>query len=141
MTKKECEIPESLKSDNLQYNTLGRQDERLIDQVSDVPSIIFFFIISCKILCENCFNLFSYKFTKIKRKSFECPKSMRNYRKNNAWNIRHLVDKSFVLANQRIILSDFKIQCSTVKSILEQNLKPSKVCKICYLTRLCGEHK
>ena len=31
-----------LKSDNLQYNTLGRWDERLIDQASDVPSIIFF---------------------------------------------------------------------------------------------------
>ena len=31
-----------LKSDNLQYNTLGRWDDRLIDQASDVPSIIFF---------------------------------------------------------------------------------------------------
>ena len=28
-----------LKSDNLQYNTLGQWDNRLIDQVSDVPSI------------------------------------------------------------------------------------------------------
>ena len=33
-----------LKSDNLQYNTLGRWDKRLIDQASDVPSIIFFHI-------------------------------------------------------------------------------------------------
>ena len=34
-----------MKSDNLQYtNTLGRWDERLIDQVSDVSSIIFFII-------------------------------------------------------------------------------------------------
>ena len=31
-----------LKSDNLQYNTLGLWDERLIDQASDVPSIIIF---------------------------------------------------------------------------------------------------
>ena len=30
------------KSDNLQYNMLGRWDERLLDQTSDVPSIIFF---------------------------------------------------------------------------------------------------
>ena len=30
-----------------------------------------------------------YKFTKTKIKSFECPKSIRNYKKNNAWNIRH----------------------------------------------------
>ena len=29
------------KSDNLQYNMLGRWDKRLIDQASDVPSIIF----------------------------------------------------------------------------------------------------
>ena len=30
------------KSDNLQYDTLGRWDDRLIDQASDVSSIIFF---------------------------------------------------------------------------------------------------
>ena len=30
------------KSDNLQYNTLGRWDDRLIDQASDLSSIIFF---------------------------------------------------------------------------------------------------
>ena len=35
-----------LKSENLQYNTMGRWDKWLINQVSDVPSIIFFFIIS-----------------------------------------------------------------------------------------------
>ena len=32
-----------LKSDNLQYNTLGRWDKRLIDQASDVPSTHYFF--------------------------------------------------------------------------------------------------
>ena len=32
---------------------------------------------------------------------FECPKSIRNYKKNNAWNIRHLVDKSFVTVNKQ----------------------------------------
>ena len=40
----------------------------------------------------------------MKIKSFECPKSMKNHGKNNAWNIRRLVDESFVPANQRIIL-------------------------------------
>ena len=35
-------------------------------------------------------------------KSFECPKSIRNYIKKIAWNIRRLVDKSFVPANQRV---------------------------------------
>ena len=32
----------------------------------------------------------------IKIKSLECPESIRNYEKNNTWNIRHLVDESFV---------------------------------------------
>ena len=69
------------KSVNLQYNTLGRLDDgtnksstkRLMFQV------LFFSMISCKILCKNPFNSFSYlfhKITKIKIKSFECPKSL-----------------------------------------------------------------
>ena len=37
----------------------------------------------------------------MKIKSFECPKSMRNYKKNNAWNIRRLDEESFVPANQQ----------------------------------------
>ena len=39
-----------------------------------------------------------YKFTK---KSFECPKSIENYKEINAWNIRRLDDESFVLKHQR----------------------------------------
>ena len=45
--------------------------------------------------------LFFYNFTKIKIKIFECPKSIRNYEKKNAWNIRRLVDESFVPSTQR----------------------------------------
>ena len=74
------------KSVNSQYNTLSRLDDgtnksftkRLMFQV------IFFFMISCKILCKNPFNLFSYffyKITKIKIKSFECPKSIKSIKK------------------------------------------------------------
>ena len=71
---------------------LGRWDKWLIDQASDVPSIIFFFIISCKILWETCLNLLFY----------------------NALNIRPLVEESFVPMNQRTSvlycrLSDFYI--------------------------------
>ena len=44
------------------------------------------------------------KFTKLNIKSFEFPKSTRNYKKNNAWNIRRMVNDSFAPANQRIIL-------------------------------------
>ena len=49
----------------------------------------------------------------MKIKSFECPKSIRNYKKNNAWNIRRLVNESFVPPSQQTSilycrLSDFK---------------------------------
>ena len=48
----------------------------------------------------------------MKIKSFECPKSIRNYEKKNTWNVRHLVNKSFVQSAQqtRVLycrLSDF----------------------------------
>ena len=43
------DIKAILKSNNLQYNTyaslLGRWDKQLVDQASDVPGIIFFFMI------------------------------------------------------------------------------------------------
>ena len=69
------------KSDNLQYNTLVRW----ADGTNDLPTkhlmfqVFSFFIISCKILCKNPFNLFFsiyfYNFTKIKILTFECSKS------------------------------------------------------------------
>ena len=54
-----------------------------LGQMTRQPSVwcskyyLFFLIISCK----NGFNLLFYKFTKIKMKSFECPKSIRHYKK------------------------------------------------------------
>jgi hypothetical protein len=65
--------------------SLGRWDKQLIDQASDVPIIIIFFIKSCKVLCKNPFNLCSYKITKMKIKSFECPKSMKNNGTSDTW--------------------------------------------------------
>ena len=62
---------------------MGRWDKQLIDQASDVPSIIFFHNFlqnSLQKLFQFIF-LFFYNFTKIKIKSFECPKSIRNYEK------------------------------------------------------------
>ena len=54
-------------------------------QTTRQPSVwsIYFFIKSCNILCKNPFNLFFL-----------------NYKKNT-WNIRRLVDKSFVPSAQR----------------------------------------
>ena len=49
-------------------------------------------------------------------KSFEWPKSMRNYEKNIAWNIRRLVHESFVPSTQRIILK--------IDGFLESDVQP-----------------
>ena len=43
---------------------------------------------------------FFHKITKIKLKSFEYSKSIKSLKKNNAWNIRRLVDDSFVSSSQ-----------------------------------------
>ena len=61
-------------------------------------------MIACKILCKNPFNSFSYffyKITKIKIKSFECPKSIKSIKKDNTWNIRLLVDDLFVPSSKQ----------------------------------------
>ena len=90
-----------MKSINLQYNSTlvcwftGTNDlltKRLMFQV------LFFFIKSCKIVCKNPFHLFLYfkkKITKLKIKSFECPKSIRNHKKimlgtSDAWSTSRL---------------------------------------------------
>ena len=75
-----------LKSVNLQYNTLGRLDVGTNESSTKslMFQVFFFFVISCKILYKNPFNLFSYffyKITKIKIKSFECPKSIKSIKK------------------------------------------------------------
>ena len=43
--------------------------------------VFFFYIKSWNILCKNPFNFFFYKITKMKIKSFECSKSIKNYEK------------------------------------------------------------
>ena len=55
---------------NLEYNTLVRWDKWIVDQVPDVPTIIFF---SCKIHSRHCFNFFFYFFYKNRNKEFWVP--------------------------------------------------------------------
>ena len=52
------------KSGNLQYNTLGCWVNGTIVSLTKrlMFQVLFFFMISCKILCRNPFNLFSYFF-------------------------------------------------------------------------------
>ena len=74
---------------------LGRWAKQLGDQASDVPSIFFFhnFLQNSLQKSFQFIFLFFHKFTKIKIKSFECPKSIRNYEKkimlgtSDAWSI------------------------------------------------------
>ena len=73
-----------------------------IGQITRWPSLwhskyFFFFIISCKILCQNGFIFLSYIY---KNKDFSVPKSLKEIQEINALKIKHLVDKSFVHANQ-----------------------------------------
>ena len=65
------------KYDNLQYNTLGCWVAGTIVKHL-MFQVLFFYIISCKILCKTPFNLYFYffihNFIEMKIKSFECPK-------------------------------------------------------------------
>ena len=88
------------KSNNLLCNTKAGSLVQMTCRRS-VSSNIFFHSFLQNPLQESFQFFFSYKFTKMKIKSFECPKSTWNYNRNNAWNIRFLVDKSLVLVNQR----------------------------------------
>ena len=74
----------SQNSVNLQYKMLVR----LVNGTNDSSTkrlmfqALIFVIKSCKKFCKNPFNLlytFFYKITKMKIKSFECSKSIRNY--------------------------------------------------------------
>ena len=57
--------------------SLGPWDKGLVNQASDVPSIIFFYNFLQKSF--RFIFLFSYNFTEIKIKGFECPNSIRTY--------------------------------------------------------------
>ena len=76
---------------------MGRWNNCLIDQASNVPSI--FFIISCKILCKNPFNLYFSFFITIQQ-----PTVLFSIYQNNTWTIRHLVNETIDPATQRVIL-------------------------------------
>ena len=86
---------QDLKSVNLQYVTLVRSADWTNNSSTkcDVPSIIFFHKILQNSL-HRPFHFF-YKITKMKTKSFECHKSIRNYEKkilgtSDAWSTSRL---------------------------------------------------
>jgi hypothetical protein len=61
---------------------------------------VFFFHNFLQNSLQKWFQFIFYKCTKIEIKSFERPTSIENYGKNNAWNIRGLVDESFIPSTQ-----------------------------------------
>ena len=99
----------------MQCGLLVCWDKWIVNQASDVPSI-FFFMISCRILCKSTFNLFVYfykKNTKIKVKSFECPKSIKSLKKiilgtSDAWSTIRLSNRPSDPAWIYLRLTDFK---------------------------------
>ena len=85
--------------------SLGWWDEQLIDQASDVPSIIFFIISYRLRSTQNSLFYFLQNYKKVRKKIeiIFAKNFARLYeKKKNTWKIRHLVDKSFVPATQRI---------------------------------------
>ena len=108
--------------------------------------VLLFFMIFYKILCKNPFNLFSYffyKITKIKIKSFECPKSIKSI-KNSTWNIRLLVDDLFVPSSKQpsVIycrLPDFR-PWEKSPFVMYKNINTGKACLLT-LYGVQGVHK
>ena len=94
-------------SDNLLYNTLGcwvtGTTNSLIKRLMFQVGTTFFHNLLQNSLHKSFQFIFLFfsNFTKIKIKNFECPKSIRNYEKNNPWNIRPLVDELFIPATQQ----------------------------------------
>ena len=80
-----------------------------MDQASDVPSIIFFFIISCKILGKNPFLTFL--------SPSQQPIVFFSIYQNNTWTIRRLVNEMIDPATQHIILKIVKFLLSTLMSV------------------------
>ena len=108
-------------------------DKWIVNQASDVPSIIMFFMISCKIRCRNGFNLFFcffHEFTKIEIKSYVCSKSVRNLKKkmlgtSDAWSIVHLSQQTSVSYSR---LTDLKlVQSRKVFSLWSHFKKKSAI--------------
>ena len=95
-----------LKSNNLQYNTLGpwvdgpndSSTKRLMFQV------LVFFIISYRLRALKTLYFYFCKVIKkweIKLKGFFAKNFENNYEKNNTWNIRRLVNETIIPSSQR----------------------------------------
>ena len=97
------------KSVNLQYNMLGLLDDGKNESSTErlMFRVLFFFMISCKILCKNpIISYLFYKITKKNMKSFECPKSIKSIKKmifgtSDSWSTINLSHRP---SNQRNIL-------------------------------------
>ena len=81
---------------------LGPWDNRLIDQASDVSSIIFF-----SNVLQNSFNLIFYNFTKIKMNNFECSMPVTQSIKiilgpSYAWSMRQSSDPAYYIEGCQI---------------------------------------
>ena len=104
---------------------LWQWDKRIVNQESDVPSIIFFSWFHAKFFAKILSIIFFifYKITKLKIKNFEFPKTIKSIKESNLSKIRLLVDNLLVPWSKQpsVIywrLTDFTlIQISAIKGI------------------------
>ena len=89
---------------------------------STMFQVLLFFIISCKILSKNPFNLFFYNFTKIK--SFECPMSNQQHtvlfsiyqnRLSDTWSVRRVTQRIILKIVRFLFYSLFSYWFSSFK--------------------------
>ena len=97
---------------------LWRWDKWIFDQASDVPRIIFYTFYRLRALKTLYFYFCNFikKNKKINWKDFFKEFCKKSWKKNNTWNIRRLVDDSFVPSSNRpgVIycrLTDFSTEC------------------------------
>ena len=95
---------EEVKSDNLQYNTLGPWVVRLIDQASDGPHVWSKYYFDRLKIKQWVAGLYLLEFIKNKNKIERFLQRILQEimkKNNNTWNIRRLVDESLVPVTQR----------------------------------------
>ena len=149
-------IPGLLCSPKIRHSTiyyaglLGRWDKWIVDQVSDVPSFIFFYTFY-RLRALKTFYFYFCNLKKNKKMNWKdfckefCKKS---WKKNNIWNIRRLVDDSFVPSSKRpsiwyCKLTNFnweisrqKLTFSLYKNCTCTNWPASKIQKLVVLHKL-----
>ena len=107
---------------------LRRWDQRIVDQSSDVPSIIFSYLLTDSTLYLHFWNMWKNKKNNWNNFCKEFCKKL--WKKNDTWNIRCLVDKSFVPANQQTRVLYFRLSDFSKSMRVAPSEKMSSNCEL-----------